>query len=596
MQSQQDYLEEERLGKALDVRLLRRLLGYARPYWRLFLVASLLAGGITLVELSLPYITKTAIDSVLTPPWIAIRAESPPIPEAIKLDEGRFLVRAQALPRSVRESLEEGGKVEGRYLLIPPEGPGAEVAARHPDLFRRIPEGYLVAEPDLEKLSAGERLTLRAPAVRTLLYLVLGLLALLLVRFLFSYGQVYLLQYAGQRIMFDMRRAIFRHLLRLPMGFLDRQPVGRLVTRATNDVAAINEMYTQVVVYLLQDALKMAGVLAIMFRLNTRLTLLILAFGPPLLALTFWFRRRARDAYREARRKLARLNAYLSESISGMPIIQLFRQELRSNRAFQKINQGYYQAQMRSVIVYGIFGPTISVMQTLVLALLIWYGGRGVLSGVFTLGALVAFTGYVSMLFQPLSDLSDKYNILQSAMAASERIFKLLDEKEEPTGSRPLPTLRGEIEFKDVWFAYHDEDWVLKGISFHIAPGERVALVGPTGSGKSTIVNLLFGFYRPQRGKILVDGHDISESGAAATQAGGGTPRCVSVFWECGGEHPPMGGETLPRWREKGGGGGRGAWDGEAPSRRLFHRREGAGGTAFHWGKAAPFHRPGCGG
>jgi len=511
MRPHQDYLEEERLGKALDVRLLRRLLGYVRPYWGLFLVAFLLAAGITLVELSLPYITKTAIDYVLIPPWIVVRAESPPTSDAIKLDEGRFLVRAQALPRSIRESLEEEGKVEGRYFLIAPEDPGAEVVARHPDLFRTISAGYLVAETDLEGLSAGERLTLQAPAVRTLLYLVLGLLALLLVRFLLSYGQVYLLQYAGQRIMFDMRRTIFRHVLHLPMGFLDRQPVGRLVTRATNDVAAINEMYTQVVVYLVQDALMMAGVLAIMFRLNARLALLLLAFGPPLLVLTFWFRRHARDAYREARRKLARLNAYLAESISGMPIIQLFRQELRSFRAFQEINRGYYRAQMRSVIVYGIFGPTISVMRNLALALLIWYGGRGVLSGVFTLGALVAFTSYVRMLFQPLSDLSDKYNILQSAMAASERIFKLLDEEEEPTGSRPLPTLQGEIEFQDVWFAYRDEDWVLKGISFHIAPGERVALVGPTGSGKSTIVNLLFRFYRPQRGKILVDGHNISE-------------------------------------------------------------------------------------
>ena len=506
-----DYLEEERLGKALDVRLLRRLLGYVRPYWGLFLVAFLLAAGITLVELSLPYITKTAIDYVLTPPWIVVRAESSPTPDAIELDEGRFLVRAQALPRSIRESLEEEGKVEGRYFLIAPEDPGAEVAARHPERFREIPAGYLIAAEDLRGLSAQELLSLRAREVQVLLWLVLGLLVLLLVRFGLSYGQVYLLQYAGQRIMFDMRRAIFRHVLRLPMSFLDRQPVGRLVTRATNDVAAINEMYTQVVVYLVQDALMMAGVLAIMFRLNAKLSLLLLCFGPPLLALTFWFRGRARDAYREARRKLARMNAYLAESISGMAIIQLFRQELRSFRAFQEINRGYYRAQMRSVVVYGIFGPAISVMRTLALALLIWYGGRGVLSGVFTLGALVAFTSYVRMLFQPLSDLSDKYNILQSAMAASERIFQLLDQPEEPSGSRSLPVLQGEIELRDVWFAYRDEEWVLKGISFRVAPGERVALVGPTGSGKSTIVSLILGFYRPQRGRILIDGVDIRE-------------------------------------------------------------------------------------
>ncbi|RLE28233.1 ABC transporter ATP-binding protein, partial [Candidatus Acetothermia bacterium] len=506
-----DYLEEERLGKALDVRLLRRLLRYLRPYWGLFLAAFFLAGGITLVELSLPYITKTAIDSVLTPPWVVVRAQEPPVPGAIPLEGGRFLVRAAEFPPAVREELEGAGAVEGRYLLIPLAGPGAEVAACYPDRFHRLPQGYLIRTEDLKGLSARELMALQAPALRTLLLLLLGLLALLLLRFLLSYGQVYILQYAGQRIMFDMRRAIFGHVLRLPMGFLDRQPVGRLVTRATNDVAAINEMYTQVVVYLVQDVLMMAGVLTIMFRLNARLTLLLLAFGPPLLGLTFWFRKRARAAYREARRKLARLNAYLAEAISGMAIIQLFRQELRSFKAFQDINLGYFRAQMRSVLVYGVFGPAISVMRTLALALLIWYGGRGVLSGAFTLGALVAFTSYVRMLFQPLSDLSDKYNILQSAMAASERIFQLLDEPEEPTGERTVTTLRGEIEFRDVWFAYRDEDWVLKGLSFRVAPGERVALVGPTGSGKSTIVSLILGFYRPQRGRILIDGVDVGK-------------------------------------------------------------------------------------
>jgi len=506
-----DYLEEDRLGKAVDVRLLKRMLRYLRPYWILFVAAFFLAGGITLVELALPYITKLAIDSVLTPPWLAVTADSPPAPGAIDLGGGRFLVRAAALTPSVRERLEAAGAVEGRYLLVPLDGPGAEVAARHPDRFQRIPEGFLARAEDLAGLPAGELLALKAQEIRILLLLVLGLLGLLVLRFGLSYGQVYLLQYAGQRIMFDMRRAIFGHVLRLPMSFLDRQPVGRLVTRATNDVAAINEMYTQVVVYLVQDALMMAGVLAIMFRLNARLTLLLLAFGPPLLALTFWFRTRARAAYREARRKLARLNAYLAEAISGMPIIQLFRQELRSLKAFQDINRGYFQAQMRSVVVYGVFGPAISVMRTLALALLIWYGGRGVLGGAFTLGALVAFTSYVRMLFQPLSDLSDKYNILQSAMAASERIFQLLDEPQEPSGERRIPMLRGEIEFQDVWFAYRDEEWVLKGISFRVAPGERVALVGPTGSGKSTIVNLILGFYRPQRGRILIDGVDIRE-------------------------------------------------------------------------------------
>ncbi len=505
------YLEEDRIGKALDVRLLRRLLSYLKPYWGLFAAALILAGGMTVVELALPYITKTAIDSVLTPPWLLVRAKVPPLPGAIDLGGGEYLVRQAALPRQVREELEERGAVLGSYFLLAPGSAGAEVAQRHPDRFRSTPAGYLAGARDLGGLTAGELLSIWGPAVRALGLLVLSFLGLLALRFVLSYGQVYILQYAGQRIMFDMRRQIFGHLLRLPMSFLDRQPVGRLVTRATNDVAAINEMYTQVVVNLVQDVMMMAGVLAIMFRLNVRLTLLILAFGPPLLGLTFWFRSRARDAYREVRRRLARLNAYLAEAISGMTIIQLFRQEARSLEEFQGINRGYFQAQMRSVVIYGLFGPAVSVMRLLAMALLIWYGGRGVLGGAFTLGALVAFTSYIRMLFQPLSDLSDKYNILQSAMAASERIFQLLSEPEEPSGERPVEVLRGEIEFQDVWFAYRDEEWVLKGVSFRVAPGERVALVGPTGSGKSTIVSLILGFYRPQRGRILVDGVDVRE-------------------------------------------------------------------------------------
>ncbi|MGC9530247.1 MAG: ABC transporter ATP-binding protein [Candidatus Bipolaricaulaceae bacterium] len=505
-----DWLEEERLGKALDVGLLRRLGGYAKPYLPLFLIALLLSAGVTVAELGLPYLTKTAVDAALTPPYLLVRAAAPPAEEAIPFAENEFLVPARAIPPELREQLEEQGQVVGQYVVVRPADPGAAVAARHPERFHELPIGLAASTEDLSGLPAADLLALRADQLRVLAYVALAFLALLVLRFALSYGQIYLLQYAGQRIVFDMRRGIFAHLLRLPMSFLDRQPVGRLVTRATNDVAAINEMFTQVVVYLAQDVFMMAGVLAIMFRLNPRLALLLLAFGPPLLALTFWFRRRARDAYREARRKLARLNAYLAESISGMPVVQLFRQEARSLHGFQEINQGHYRAQMRSVVVHGVFGPAVSVMQNLALALLIWFGGRGVLEGVFTLGALVAFTSYVRMLFQPLADLSDKYNILQGAMAAAERVFQLMDEREEPTGDRALARLRGEIEFRNVWFAYADEEWVLKDVSFRIRPGERVAIVGPTGSGKTTVVNLILGFYRPQRGRILVDGLDLA--------------------------------------------------------------------------------------
>ncbi|HEU67696.1 MAG TPA: ABC transporter ATP-binding protein [Candidatus Acetothermia bacterium] len=503
--------EDEQLGKALDFRLLRRVVRFARPYRLLFVLAFLLAGGITVIELALPYLVKTAVDSVLVLPWIEVRADVPPVEGALPYDPGTFLVNEQTLADPVRQALEEEGRVLRRFLVVPADVAAAELVARYSHLFRLTPVGYAAPEEALQDIPSLDLLRLRASAVELLGFLALAYVGFLVVRFLLTYGQVYTIQYAGQKILYDMRRAVFGNLLLLPMSYLDRQPVGRLVTRATNDVAAINVMFTQVLVRLLRDLLIIAGVLGVMFHLNVRLTLILLAFTPFILVLAFWFRKRAREAYSAARRVLARINAYIAESLSGMEIIQLFRQEERSRQAFADINRRFFRAQMRSITVYGVFGPVISVMQNIALALLIWYGGRGVLAGAFTLGALVAFTSYIRMLFQPMVNLSEQYNILQAAMVAAERIFAILDEKPEPTGTRTIPILHGELEFRDVWFAYNDEEWVLQNVSFHVAPGERVAIVGPTGSGKTTIVGLALGFYRPQKGAILVDGVDLAE-------------------------------------------------------------------------------------
>jgi len=506
-----DEHEDLAIGKAMDTALLRRLLRYVRPYKRFFIIAFVCTVFATGIEIALPYITKTAVDSVLVLPWVEVESEQEPHPDAYRLEEGVFLADSRRIPERRMEELEAEGLVRSRVLLLREGEAGMDVAEQHPDVFEEIELGLFAREADLGALSAGERLQVQGEALMLLGYLALGFVVLLVLRFAFTYGQVYLLQASGQRVMYDMRRHIFGHLLKLPVPFLDKQPVGRLVTRATNDIKAINEMYAEVLVFALRDFLMMGGVLAVMFSLNVRLGLLMLAFAPPLAVATFWFRVKARDAYRNARRHLARLNAYLAESISGMPIIQLFLQEVRAFKRFASINEQYFSAQMRTVLVYGVFGPTVWLVTNLALAVLIWYGGRGVLGGVFTLGSLVAFISYIRMLFQPLTELSEKYNLLQGAMAAGERIFHLVDEPTEASGEVSPPDIQGEVVFEDVWFSYNDRDWVLKGVSFRVAPGERIAVVGPTGSGKSTVVNLLLGFYRPQRGRILIDGQDIGE-------------------------------------------------------------------------------------
>ncbi|MBI1729995.1 ABC transporter ATP-binding protein [Candidatus Acetothermia bacterium] len=353
-------------------------------------------------------------------------------------------------------------------------------------------------------------------AVQGITQLALFFMILLVFRLLFSFVQVYVLQYTGQKIMYDMRTEIFARLMRLPAKFFDRNPVGRLVTRATNDVGAINEMYSAVLVNLFKDVFLIAGVLIVMFLINWRLALFVLILFPLLFWITFEFRRRVRDAYREVRRKLAKLNAYLAENISGMRITHLFVQEKPSFYRFSEINREEYEANMRQINIFAVFQPLIHQMSAIATAVILWYGGLNILSGIFTLGMLVQFLNYVDMLFQPIRDIAEKYNILQGAMASSERIFMLLDESEERYDGKTLQTGLGRIEFRNVWFSYQaeqkkDSDWVLRGVSFLAEPGERVAIVGPTGSGKTTIISLLLRLYEIQKGQILFDGVDIKE-------------------------------------------------------------------------------------
>ena len=399
-----------------------------------------------------------------------------------------------------------------RYLVVEEGSREAEVASAYPEVFRPMPGGLYAAEPDLEQIPTRDLETIRGGAIAGIIRLAAIYLMALLGRFLFGVLQVYMLQYTGQRVMYDMRKEIFSHVLRLPLRFFDRTPVGRLVTRATNDVHAINEMFTSMLVNLFRDAFLVVGILIVMFRLEWRLALALLALMPLIVLAAWQFRNRVRSAYREVRRQIARLNAYLQESISGMRIIQVFVQEKKANERFSSINVSKYSADMRQMLTFAVFRPLMSFLSSFAIALVIWYGGANVLRGSLTLGALSAFIQYAQMLFQPVLRLSEGYNVLQAAMASSERIFRLLDEKPEDKGRGEVRDMfAGSIEFRNVWFAYNAEEWILKDVSFSVAPGERVAIVGPTGSGKTTIIRILLRLYPIQKGQILLDGVPIED-------------------------------------------------------------------------------------
>lgn len=376
-----------------------------------------------------------------------------------------------------------------------------------------------IALPFITATMIDEYLTPQLPfseAFEGILRLSMFFLGLLIMRLLFSYIQVYALQYTGQKVMFDMRTEIFSRLMKLPTKFFDKNPVGRLVTRATNDVAAINEMYSAVLVNLFKDVFLIVGIVIVMFVVNWKLAGLILLLFPIMFVVTFEFRKRVRDAYRQIRIKLAMLNAYLAENISGMRITQLFVQEMHSKEKFENINDQEFRAQLRHVHIFAFFQPIIHQMSSIAVGMILWIGGLDVLAGVITVGSLVQFLMYEGMLFQPIRDLAEKYNILQGAMASSERIFLLLDEEEEQYEGDSLSKAMGRIEFRDVWFSYRDkpeevQDWVLRGVSFIAEPGDRIAIVGPTGSGKTTIISLLLRLYEIQKGQILLDGIDIND-------------------------------------------------------------------------------------
>lgn len=367
--------------------------------------------------------------------------------------------------------------------------------------------------PYLTKIAIDDHI---APGDSAGLLLIAGLLlASLLVQGVAQYFMTYFTQWIGQRVIVDVRMQVFRHMQRLALRFFDRHPVGRLVTRVTNDVEVLNEMFSSGLVTVFADIFILIWIVFFMLTINWELALVTFSVLPLLVYGTFLFRRKVRETYRDVRLQLARLNAFMQERMSGMTTVQLFGRERREAGVFDGINAAHTEANVRSVFYYALFYPSVDFISSLAVALIIWYAGGSILAGVMTVGTLISFIQYTEMFFRPIRDLSEKYNVMQTAMASSERIFKLLDDDTvipdpAPERAATLPRI-DTVRFENVWFAYNEGDWVLKDVSFEIPRGHSAAIVGATGSGKTTIISLLCRFYDVQKGRITVGGVDLRD-------------------------------------------------------------------------------------
>ncbi|MBN2412748.1 ABC transporter ATP-binding protein [candidate division KSB1 bacterium] len=339
-------------------------------------------------------------------------------------------------------------------------------------------------------------------------------LAITGIQFIVNYVNQYLTQCLGQNVMYDIRTKIFSHVQKLPLSFFDKTPVGRLVTRITNDVETLNEMLSSGVVSIFGDLAVLVGIIIIMLNLNWKLALVTFAIVPFIFYASFLFRVKVRESFRKIRIRIALINSYIQENISGMSIVQLFSREKKNYTSFDSLNKNHRDAHLETIHYFAVFFPTIEILSSIALALILWYGGLRIYDNTLTMGILVAFIQYAQRFFQPIRDLSDKYNIMQAAMASSERIFQLLDAPEQQgtlDKAVHLPQINGKIEFKNITFSYNNEDSVLKDVSFTVNPGEKIAIVGATGSGKTTLISLISRMYELSLGSILIDDININK-------------------------------------------------------------------------------------
>jgi ATP-binding cassette subfamily B multidrug efflux pump len=497
--------EEKKMDKVYDFGLIRRLLLYAKPHFKMLSISLCLVVLITAADLCGPYLIKVAIDN-------HINGLSLPMVDVTGVKEAKDAPAAQyngmqlSREREIKD-LVPAGELEGRarYQLV------------------GITGGYVLVRLEADggrspvaKLTEEELQQFRKQDVSAL-YRLSGIYLLLVsVTFLLNYTQSYSLNLVAQKIIRTLRNELFVHLQKLSFGFFDRNPVGRLVTRVTNDTQTLNDMYSTVMINMIKDIFMLIGIMVVMLTLNVKLALISFITLPLIIAATMIYRAYAREAMRDVRLKLAQINASLNENISGMRVVQIFHRERQQYDKVKAINTSHFHANTKELHLSSLYRPVMDFIYAIGLSLIVWFGGGQMLQGAVEFGVLYAFVDYMNRFFKPIQDLAEKFTILQQSMVSSERIFELLDEKDElpePDKPKHLDHVQGSIVFDRVSFAYNPGEWVLQDINLTIRPGETVAFVGATGAGKSSIISLLSRFYDVQMGSILLDGIDIRELG-----------------------------------------------------------------------------------
>ncbi|AKI96548.1 ABC transporter ATP-binding protein [Kosmotoga pacifica] len=466
------YAESEEKYKVEDWSIIKRLWKYVRPYTWLFIVAILLIMISAALDLIFPYLSKVAIDDYMN-------ADHAYTVEAIN---GNIHFMKDPKGTFHLKQLEDGS-----YVITD----GTNNYTVSPETLREL------RSSDLEGLT------------KIVIYMILTLIAM----FIAVYLQVYLTNYMGQKITHNIRMDLFKHLMRLPMRYFDTTPSGRLSTRIANDTKNLAEFFSSVITSLVKDVVLLVGIIVVMLKMSFYLGTISLLILPLILVSTLVFRYFDRIAYRKVRTRLAIINAFLAEHISGMSVIQIFNQEKRKAEEFDNVNKSHYKSLMEQLMVFAVFRPLMDLLYYLAIAAIVWFGAKGILAGKVGFGVLYAFTSYVEMFFRPLRDIAEKYDIVQNALASAEKIYRIMDEQEEEYNEdQPaVETLKGELAFKNVWFAYDGENYVLKNITFHVKSGEKIAIVGETGAGKTSIISILNGLYKIQRGDILIDGRSLYE-------------------------------------------------------------------------------------